>query len=293
MIAVRRGVHDHRVTASPDDDGGIGLHHRLVRTRQGHGQHGSSQRRRCPANSAEIWWNTWAPTDDTGMTNATSHHHAAKKRPRTNCTHADIMVRSPNHGRRQRHPTPWSTRHGYLDSEDMLSYMASSCGRGRPAHEGMGMSTPSWSLMAETTYYYRVSAPLTLSGQGEYSDGMAMATTMVTVVDAPPLGPASGLTATANAAWFRHADVDHRRQAPPSTLWRARTVPLTRLAVKVWKFSSAMGDAHRVGGPTDVRYGVRLLRHLWPIRGTSRWQLAGQVVSLEQLVQLRRRPTAN
>jgi hypothetical protein len=46
-------------------------------------------------------------------------------------------------------------------------------------------------LMAETTYYYRVSA-INSAGKGEYSDGMAMATTMMaTMMD--ELGTAMGV----------------------------------------------------------------------------------------------------
>ena len=149
---------------------------------------------------------------------------------------------------------------------------------------GMDMMYMDMGLMAETTYYYRVAA-MNSVGMGEYSDGMAMATTMVTVVDAPPLGPASGLTATANAdgsvmlTWTTGTSATHHFVAGTDGAFDGD-----------WHQSMGVllghGYAHRVGGPTDVRYGVRLLRHLWPIRGTSRWQLAGQVGS-RRLVQRR------
>ena len=46
-----------------------------------------------------------------------------------------------------------------------------------PAHMGMDMMYMDMGLMAETTYSYRVAA-MNSVGMGEYSDGMAMATTM-------------------------------------------------------------------------------------------------------------------
>ena len=45
-----------------------------------------------------------------------------------------------------------------------------------PAHMGMDMMYMDSGLMAETTYYYRVAA-MNAASMGEYSDGMAMATT--------------------------------------------------------------------------------------------------------------------
>ena len=47
-----------------------------------------------------------------------------------------------------------------------------------PAHTGMDMMYMDMGLMAETTYYYRVAA-MNSVGMGEYSDGMAMAMTMM------------------------------------------------------------------------------------------------------------------
>ena len=65
-----------------------------------------------------------------------------------------------------------------------------------PAHMGMDMMYMDSGLMAETTYYYRVTA-MNAVGSGEATDGMAMAMTMM--MPSMELGAAMDLTAMANA----------------------------------------------------------------------------------------------
>ena len=73
--------------------------------------------------------------------------------------------------------TGYMVQRGYMDADDMMMWMDVD-----PAHMGMDMMYMDMGLMAETTYYYRVAAMNSI-GMGEYSDGMAMATTMM----APPM----------------------------------------------------------------------------------------------------------
>ena len=56
-----------------------------------------------------------------------------------------------------------------------------------PAHMGMDMMYMDMGLMAETTYYYRVAA-MNAEGTGAYSDGTAMATTMMATTTMDELG---------------------------------------------------------------------------------------------------------
>ena len=77
--------------------------------------------------------------------------------------------------------TSYMVQRGYMDADDMMSDWMDV----DPAHMGMDMMYMDMGLMAETTYYYRVSATNSV-GMGDYSDGMAMATTMVTVSATPP-----------------------------------------------------------------------------------------------------------
>ena len=62
-----------------------------------------------------------------------------------------------------------------------------------------GTSHSDMGLMAETTYYYRVSATNSV-GKGEYSDGMAMAMTMTMMMPSMELGDTSIISAMSNAA---------------------------------------------------------------------------------------------
>ena len=88
--------------------------------------------------------------------------------------------------------TGYSVQRGYMDADNMMMWMDVD-----PAHMGMDMMYMDTGLMAETTYYYRV-ATMNSVGMGEYSDGMAMATTMM----APPmpLGDPVVTDAMSNAA---------------------------------------------------------------------------------------------
>ena len=68
--------------------------------------------------------------------------------------------------------TGYMVQRGYMDADDMMSDWMDV----DPAHMGMDMMYMDMGLMAETTYYYRVLA-MNAVGNGEWSDGMAMATT--------------------------------------------------------------------------------------------------------------------
>ena len=126
------------------------------------------------ASSAEIWWNTLdctmmnaeipddatpaAPADDTDMTSPYCAMYAGLSAEAT--TVVDQV---------------------FADEYDTIS---------GTSHSDMG-------LMAETTYYYRVSA-INSVGKGEYSDGMAMAMTMM--MPSMELGDTSIISAMSNAA---------------------------------------------------------------------------------------------
>ena len=58
-------------------------------------------------------------------------------------------------------------------------------------------------LMAETTYYYRVAA-MNAEGMGDYSDGMAMATTMMATTMMDELGTAMGVVFGVNRGGSLH-----------------------------------------------------------------------------------------
>ena len=74
--------------------------------------------------------------------------------------------------------TGYMVQRAYMMSDGMMSDWMDV----DPAHMGMDMMYMDMGLMAETTYYYRVAAMNSI-GMGEYSDGMAMTTTMM----APPM----------------------------------------------------------------------------------------------------------
>ena len=65
-----------------------------------------------------------------------------------------------------------------------------------PAHTGMTMSYMDTGLMEMTKYYYRVAA-MNAAGMGEYSDGMAMATTQAADTS---LGPVTNVMASSDEA---------------------------------------------------------------------------------------------
>ncbi len=73
-----------------------------------------------------------------------------------------------------------------------------------PAHMGMDMMYMPMGLMPETTYYYRVAA-MNAEGMGDYSDGMAMATTEMTPAETELTAPtgvdASALLDTITVSW--------------------------------------------------------------------------------------------
>ena len=69
--------------------------------------------------------------------------------------------------------TGYMVQSAYMMADDMMSDWMDV----DPAHMGMDMMYMDMGLMAETTYYYRVSA-INSVGMGDYSDGMAMAMTM-------------------------------------------------------------------------------------------------------------------
>ena len=189
---------------SPADDGGSAVTGYVLQSKTG-----MMDFMTIAASSAEIWWNTL----DCPMMNAEIPDDATPAPPMD-----DTDMTSP-----------------YCAMYAGLSAEATTVVDGVFADEYgtiSGTSHSDMGLMAETTYYYRVSA-INSVGKGEYSDGMAMATTMATVVDAPPLGAGQRpYRATANAdgsvmlTWTTGTSATHHFVA-----W-ART-PLTRLAVKV------------------------------------------------------------
>ena len=116
------------------------------------------------ASSAEVWWNTL----DCPMMNAEIPDDATPAPPAD-----DTDMTSP-----------------YCAMYAGLSAEATTVVDGVFADEYDTISGTSYSdmgLMAETTYYYRVSA-INSAGKGEYSDGMAMATTMMATTMIDELG---------------------------------------------------------------------------------------------------------
>ena len=69
--------------------------------------------------------------------------------------------------------TGYMVQRGYMDADNMMMWMDVD-----PAHMGMDKMYMDMGLMAETTYYYRVTA-MNAVGSGEATDGMAMAMTMM------------------------------------------------------------------------------------------------------------------
>ena len=90
--------------------------------------------------------------------------------------------------------TGYMVQRGYMDADNMMWMDVD------PAHMGMDMMYMDMGLMAETTYYYRVAA-MNAEGMGEYSDGMAMATTGMAPepdqapVESADLGTVTGVSA--------------------------------------------------------------------------------------------------
>ena len=126
------------------------------------------------ASSAEIWWNTL----DCQMMNAEIPDDATPAPPMD-----DTDMTSP-----------------YCAMYAGLSAEATTVVDGVFADEYgtiSGTSHSDMGLMAETTYYYRVSA-INSAGKGEYSDGMAMAMTMM--MPSMELGDTSIISAKSNAA---------------------------------------------------------------------------------------------
>ena len=70
--------------------------------------------------------------------------------------------------------TGYMVQSAYMMADDMMSDWMDV----DPAHMGMDMMYMDMGLMAETKYYYRVAA-MNSVGMGDYSDGMAMAMTMM------------------------------------------------------------------------------------------------------------------
>ena len=148
--------------ASPADDGGSDITGYVLQRKTG-----MMDFMTIAASSAEIWWDTL----DCQMMNAEIPDDATPAPP--------------------------------ADDTDMTSpYCAMYAGLGAEATtvvDGVfaaeygtisGTSHSDMGLMAETTYYYRVSA-INSAGKGEYSDGMAMATTMSTTM-AENMAPMAG-----------------------------------------------------------------------------------------------------
>ena len=71
--------------------------------------------------------------------------------------------------------TGYMVQSAYMGADDMMSEWMDV----DPAHMGMDMMYMDTGLMPDTTYYYHVAA-MNAVGMGEYSDGMAMATTEAT-----------------------------------------------------------------------------------------------------------------
>ena len=145
--------------ASPADDGGSDITGYVLQRKTG-----MMDFMTIAASSAEIWWDTL----DCQMMNAEIPDDATPAPP--------------------------------ADDTDMTSpYCAMYAGLGAEATtvvDGVfaaeygtisGTSHSDMGLMAETTYYYRVSA-INSAGKGEYSDGMAMATTMMATTMIDELG---------------------------------------------------------------------------------------------------------
>ena len=106
--------------------------------------------------------------------------------------------------------TGYMVQRAYMGADDMMTEWMDV----DPAHTGMDMEYMDTGLMPETTYYYQVRA-MNAVGTGDYSDGMAMATTEM--VNQAPMAsgtiPAQTVIAGAmkmvNAAmYFTDADMD-------------------------------------------------------------------------------------
>ena len=104
--------------------------------------------------------------------------------------------------------TGYMVQSAYMMADDMMSDWMDV----DPAHMGMDMMYMDMGLMAETTYYYRVAA-MNSVGMGDYSDGTAMAMTMMM----PPmeLGEATSITSVMSQR-RRHESTRHAHA------WRQR-----------------------------------------------------------------------
>ena len=171
------------------------------------------------ASSAEIWWNTLdcpmmnaeipddatpaPPMDDTDMTSPYCAMYAGLSAEAT--TVVDDV---------------------FADKYDTIS---------GTSHSDMG-------LMAETTYYYRVSATNSV-GKGEYSDGMAMAMTMAMMMPSMELGAPSITNVMSDAEGMATVMLMPGDNATKHWVWAA---PTDR-SEGMWHGDSALaGDATMV-----------------------------------------------
>ena len=113
--------------------------------------------------------------------------------------------------------TGYMVQSAYMMADDMMSDWMDV----DPAHMGMDMMYMDMGLMAETTYYYRVSA-INSAGMGEYSDGMAMAMTMAMMMPPMELGAAMEL----NVPWIP-TTVPSLSCGRPATTPRTTSCPAT------------------------------------------------------------------
>ena len=81
--------------------------------------------------------------------------------------------------------TSYMVERGYMDADNMMMWMT-------VAEMTTDMMYMDSGLMAETTYYYRVTA-MNDAGSGDASDGMAMAPTMMATTMMDELGTATGV----------------------------------------------------------------------------------------------------
>ena len=108
--------------------------------------------------------------------------------------------------------TGYMVQRGTMGADEMMTWMDVD-----PAHMGMDMMYTDMGLMADTKYYYRVAA-MNAEGMGEYSDGMATATTLMTETNQSPMaeGTIPAVTLTAGemsdamdvSMYFSDADMD-------------------------------------------------------------------------------------
>ena len=162
--------------------------------------------------------------------------------------------------------TGYMVQSAYMMADDMMSDWMDV----DPAHMGMDMMYMDSGLMAETTYYYRVVA-MNSDGMGEYSDGMAMAMTMMM----PPmeLGAAMDLTAMPNddgsitLMWTRGDNATHHF--------------VSGNVLAVWEFADGMNmhtvSADQMVSGTEYSFYVTSGRFMKADDGTwpGEWSSAG------------------